>query len=129
MLSFGVGMGVEESFNLTKSNIVNQSTNLAASSVDFTRAVSTVDIEDDAVTVYASAGIGISCDANEGKLKGVQLGSVGGGVYYEETVAITAGKITEFLCNSPSFILNQICNYSGMNKFVKFDYIELDGRL
>ena len=128
MLSGGVGIGLEISTNITVKEPINQLIDVTSSTVDFTRPVTTVDIEGASINGYANAGIGISCDANKGKLKSFQVGSIGGGFYFEESIAITTGEVTEFLYNTPSFIMNQICSNSGMNKFVKFDYIELDGK-
>ncbi|MBO4858821.1 MAG: hypothetical protein J5527_09925 [Treponema sp.] len=127
-VSAGIGIGVEKNINITVTKPINELINIVPGSVDFTKPVSTRDIEGTSFNIYSSAGIGISYDMNKGKIKGLQAGSIGGGVYYEESIAITAGEVAEFAYNTPIFMMNQIFSNSGMNKFVKFDYIELDGQ-
>ena len=65
---------------------------------------------------------------SDGNIKGLQLGSFGGGAYYENTYVITAGEIVESIYNMGTFLINQVLNHSGMGRFVKLNYIELDGK-
>lgn len=127
-LSGGIGIGVEQSYNLTKSTKLNRLIDMAASTIDLSLPTSTADIEGSSINAYAGAGFGISADTNSDELKGIQLGTVGGGVYYEKTIVITAGKIAEGAYNTGAFIMNQIFNHSGMSRLTHIDYIELDGR-
>ena len=61
-------------------------------------------------------------------VKGVQLGSIGGGVYYELTNVIMVGEVAEGAYNMGPFIMNQIFDYSGLGRLMHCDYIELDGK-
>ncbi|MEE3314530.1 MAG: hypothetical protein VZR56_10290 [Treponema sp.] len=128
LLSGGLGMGAEKGFKLTGRSKLDQAIDVSRSTIDFTEPTSTADIEGWSLTAYPTAGLGISFDLGKEKFKGLQLGSIGGGVYLEGTTVITVGEVAEGLYNTGPFIMNQILDYSGLGRFVKFDYIELDGK-
>ena len=126
--SLGLGLGVEQTINVSGNIKLNETVKLATSTIDFTKPTSTADIEGASLNCYTSAGLGISVDMNNKQLKGIQIGTIGGGVYYEQNFVLTLGSIGESLYNTGPFILNSICKETGMNRFVAFNYIELDGK-
>lgn len=128
-ISGGVGIGIEESFSFSKSEFANTVIDALVGAEDFTHPTSTSEIEGITNTIYAGAGIGFSTDIDSGKVLGVHIGSIGGGVYKEGTCVITGGQIVEGICNTSILIMNNIINNSGMSKLIgNFTYIELDGK-
>lgn len=127
-LKVGIGFGFEVAAETPLNPIITNFVDLSSSAVDFSNPTSTVDIEGTSINIYALAGIGISHNMQNNKITGIETGGVGGGVYYEETKVITAGKIIEGISNSSIFVMNSILKRSGMDKFIKFKYLELDGR-
>ncbi|GHT77427.1 hypothetical protein FACS1894130_01670 [Spirochaetia bacterium] len=71
-----------------------------------------------------AAGIGISSDGY--KITGVEVGSVGGGVYLKGATAITAGEIVETIGNIPARVENAIYDYFGIPN--RIPLLELDGQ-
>ena len=128
LLSGGLGLGIERNIGITGKVKLDNAIDITTSTIDFTKPTSTADIEGDSLNCYTSAGMGISVDMNNKQLKGIQAGAIGGGVYYEKTMVITAGEVGEAVYNIGPFILNSICKVTGMNRFVALDYIELDGK-
>ena len=97
--------------------------------IDFSKPTSTEQIEGVSTTVYAGAGIGLSADLFDGTSKAVTTGTIGGGVYTDATVVITAGKIAENIVNTGIAVMNAVLDHSGMSKLIgHFKYVELDGR-
>ena len=127
--TIGVGTGFEVAAITPLNPVVTTAIDLVSSSVNFSNPTSTEQIEGISNTVYTGAGVGISADLNSQSINGITTGSVGGGVYTEATVVITAGEIIENIANTGIAIMNGILNYSGMSNLIgNFNYIELDGR-
>lgn len=78
--------------------------------------------------IYASAGVGMAFDMKDNSITGVEIGSIGGGVYKENTQVFTIGEVVECIYNTGVIVLNGLLKSSGMSKFYQFKMIELDGR-
>ncbi|MCQ2577755.1 MAG: hypothetical protein MJ176_04400 [Treponema sp.] len=128
--SIGIGTGVEVGVNvpLTKplSTIVENTISVAASCVDFSSPKSTQDLEGSHNTAYASALFGIAHDLDTNRISGIEVLSVGGGVYREKTNILTIGELVESIYNTGAFFANTVYKYTGINKSIS--YIELDGQ-
>ena len=128
-ITIGIGIGLEVAAITLLNEGLTKAIDLSSSTIDFSKPTSTEQIEGVSTTVYAGAGIGLSADLFDGTSKAVTTGTIGGGVYTEATVVITAGKIAENIVNTGIGVMNAVLDHSGMSKLIgHFKYVELDGR-
>lgn len=128
MLTGGLGVGFELAIETPINSRLTDITDVASSTIDFTSPTSTSDIEGTSTNIYSSAGIGIGYNTDTQTIESIQTSSIGGGVYKETTIVITAGEIAENIVNTSVFVMNKVLEHSGMNRFYTFNYVELDGR-
>ncbi|MBO5482364.1 MAG: hypothetical protein J5978_03460 [Spirochaetaceae bacterium] len=124
----GVEVGVETPFNESAYKFIDNALGVATSTLDFTEPTSTIEIEGSSDMIYASAGVGMAFDMKDNSITGVEIGSIGGGVYKENTQVFTIGEVVESIYNTGVIVLNGLLKSSGMSKFYQFKMIELDGR-
>ena len=124
----GVEVGIETSFNESASKFIDNALGVATSTLDFNEPTSTSEIEGCSDMIYASAGVGMAFDMKDNSITGVEIGSIGGGVYKENTEVFTIGEVVESIYNTGVVVLNGLLKSSGMSKFYQFKMIELDGR-
>ena len=72
--------------------------------------------------------VGMAFDMKDNSITGVEIGSIGGGVYKENTQVFTIGEVVESIYNTVVIVLNGLLKSSGISKFYQFKMIELDGR-
>ena len=103
--------------------------NILSSTVDFSRPTSTCELEGFYNNVYVSAGVGGNFDIINQSLQGLEVGNIGGGVYWGKTKVYTAGEFVEGVVNTVAFIGNNYFLKPTMRRMTGgFKYIELDGQ-
>ena len=122
----GIDVGISLPFSKPINSIIENTLGITSSIVDFTAPKSTKDLEGCSNTAYASALVGISHDLDTNKIKGIELLTVGGGVYHEKTTVYTVGSLAEKVYNTVAIVGNIAYNLLGIDRTI--NYIELDGK-